>query len=104
MPSHFNVSVQNLMTFAWPLVKPPIASTNDRFAEVISLNFFASLALNASQPDVCNFTRASVLASGVGFAGAAVLAAVLELDAALSSFLGSSFLGSSFLASVLAAG
>src|SRR5439155_26439101 len=71
-------------------VQPPIASANDRFAVLISSNFFASFALKASQPDVWILTRASVFGSGVALAGAAVVFEfVFEFEAAFSSFFGS---------------
>src|SRR4051794_36509143 len=82
MPSHLIVSVQSLITADLPLIHWPAGSRNDIFEETISSNFFASFALNASQPEVWIFTRASVLASGVGFAEAVVFA--LELEAELT--------------------
>src|SRR5438552_4165774 len=66
--------------------------TNETSLAIRSSSFLASCAFHASHKASSTLTRASVLASGVAFGGAAVLEAVFELAAVLSSFFGSSFL------------
>src|SRR5260370_6589760 len=71
----------------------PNIFTNETSFAIRSSSFLASCAFHASHTASSTLTRASVLASGVALAGAAVLEAVFELAAVLSSFFGSSFLG-----------
>src|SRR5256886_13425332 len=75
--------------------------TNETSFAIRSSSFLASCAFHASHNASSTLTKASVLASGVALAGAAVLEAVFELAAVLMSFFGSTFLG--FLGGVAAA-
>src|SRR6266581_8332536 len=71
----------------------PNIFTNDTSFAIRSSSFLASCSFHASHIASSTLTRASVLASGVALAGAAVLEAVFELAAVLSSFFGASFVG-----------
>src|SRR6267143_3978996 len=67
--------------------------TNETSLAIRASSFLASCSFHASHSASSTLTRASVLASRVALAGAALLEGVFELAAVLSSFFGSTLLG-----------
>src|SRR5947209_13885988 len=99
--------VQFFTTSAFPVTTSPSGLTNTALSRRLALNHVGSLALKASQPNWCIFTRASVLADLAGAAAGADASPGL-FSAFASSFFGASLfsdflVSSAFLSSALGA-